>query len=119
MKKTKERNRTFNRQKKEAGQPKITGFFNDKSTARGSLPKLKSLITDTKRNESKLSNPSKEQKPRLRQPKKYAHVQSSGYGGIGSVSMHQKAAFASLRKAKPHENKLPPIGEPGQDYDDR
>ncbi|KAL7475760.1 hypothetical protein ACHAW6_001665 [Cyclotella cf. meneghiniana] len=112
IKGARERNRKYYRQEKEAGQPKITGFFHDKTTARGSLPKLKSLITDTNRKESNPSNPSKEQKSRLRKPKKYSHVQSSGYGGIGSVSMQQKTAFASSRKAMPNGNKLPPIGEP-------
>lgn len=112
IKGARERNRKYYRQEKEAGQPKITGFFHDKTTARGSLPKLKSLITDTNCNESKPSNLSKEQKSRLRQPKKYTHVQSSGYGGIGSVSMQQKTAFASSRKAMPNGNKLPPLGEP-------
>eukprot|EP00804_Cyclotella_cryptica_P008793 CCRYP_015639-RD/>CCRYP_015639-RD protein AED:0.06 eAED:0.06 QI:2627/1/1/1/0.85/0.62/8/318/480 len=111
IKEAKERNITFYRRKNEAGHQKTMGLVNEKTT-RGSLPKLKSLLPDTKRNESKPSNPPREQKPRLRQPRKYAHLQSSGYGGIGSASMQRKAAFTSLRKSKPNERKLPPIREP-------
>jgi hypothetical protein len=108
VKEARERNKTIFRKRKEnAPSSEHTGYVTDssKSSSRKNLPKLKSLLPDTKRRDKPPNPPIKEQKPRLRQPKKYAHVRSSGYGGFGSTSILQEKL--QERKAKP--KKLPPI----------
>jgi type IV secretory pathway VirB10-like protein len=120
IKEARERNKTIFRQKKDQP-PSDMHPTKNKAPKTNSLPKLKSLLPDSKqRRESKpFTRPVQENKPKIRQPKKYAHIRSSGYGGFSPSASttsskdekkENKTALPSLRTAKP--NKLPPIGEP-------
>eukprot|EP00956_Cyclotella_meneghiniana_P003227 scaffold3932_cov87-Cyclotella_meneghiniana.AAC.31 len=96
VKEAKERNKTIFRQKKQHPPlAKVASDKNIRTTRNNSLPKLKSLLPESKRQrESKpFSKPVQDQKPRIRQPKKYAHIRSSGYGGASSMasSLNRKA----------------------------
>ena len=113
VKEARERNKTIFRQRKEPAPPDKSSIANkSRVTRNNSLPKLKSLLPDAKRRESKpFTRPVQDNKPRIRQPKKYAHIRSSGYGGFGSTSTlstsnsktkDEKAteALPTLRRAK-------------------
>ena len=104
---SKSKNNSFYRSKKEynaAGGPSTKG----KSTTRGNLPRLKSLMQETHRKTN--NNPGansdilqdRTQKPQRRQPKKYAHIRSTGYG-TGTSS---KTTLPALNKTTGLEAKL-------------
>lgn len=122
VKEAKERNKTILRRRKEpsASSEKVGTTSKNKTIANNSLPKLKSLLPSSKQRESKPFNrPVQENKPRIRQPKKYAHIRSSGYGGVNPLpnitkdgKTTDKTTLPSLRKPKPKPNKLPVLGEP-------
>ena len=124
VKEAKARNKTIFRQKRE---PRISKAMrstdtNKIATRNNSLPKLKSLLPDSKRRESKaFSRPIQDQKPRIRQSKKYAHIRSSGYGVASSTltssskdgkKAENATTLPSLNRANP--NRLLPTREPAR-----
>eukprot|EP00970_Alexandrium_tamarense_P005319 scaffold858_cov193-Alexandrium_tamarense.AAC.17 len=119
---SKARNNTFYRKKINSGSDDTGDVGNSKATSRTNLPKLKTLLPGSKETKRKeLAQPPKH-KPRARQPKKYAHVRSSGYGGSTAAtstssktlptlpSLSNSKSYGFLSK-KTEASRLPPVAQ--------
>eukprot|EP00578_Thalassiosira_sp_NH16_P020881 CAMPEP_0181086572 /NCGR_PEP_ID=MMETSP1071-20121207/5818_1 /TAXON_ID=35127 /ORGANISM="Thalassiosira sp., Strain NH16" /LENGTH=482 /DNA_ID=CAMNT_0023168417 /DNA_START=252 /DNA_END=1701 /DNA_ORIENTATION=- len=109
---SKARNNTFHRK---GGKNNSVSLDKDKTSNRTKLPKLKSLAPDNKGGIT--DNPSFKKHTR-RQPKKYAHIRSTGYGGVPSSTAATRRGGPPVSSIS-STNKLPTLNHSHQNHSHR